>query len=105
MVHLRHPRGSSLRGAPGGAVTSQFDLSESGYVEVNKRIDAFRAKHPEGSIQCRIVDLPAAFADKFIAVEAQAFRTPEDPRPGIELAWEPVPGATPFTAKSELMNA
>src|SRR6266498_3824051 len=105
MVHLRHPRGSSLRGAQGGAVTSQFDLSESGYVEVAKRIDAFRAKHPDSTIQCDIVELPAAFADKFIAVKAFAYRTPDDPRPGIELAWEPVPGATPFTKNSELQNA
>jgi len=86
-------------------VTSKFDFSESDYIEVAKRIDAFRAKHPEGTLQVRIVELPEAFADKFIAVEAAAFRNMDDTRPGIELAWEPVPGATPFTKNSELQNA
>src|SRR6266540_5007333 len=84
---------------------SKFDFSESDYIEVAKRIDAFRAKHPEGTLQVRIVELPEAFADKFIAVEAAAFRNMDDTRPGIELAWEPVPGATPFTENSELQNA
>src|SRR6266511_4023091 len=86
-------------------MTSKFDYSDSDYVEVAKRIDAFRAKHPEGTLQVRIVELPEAFADKFIAVEAAAFRNMDDTRPGIELAWEPVPGATPFTENSELQNA
>jgi hypothetical protein len=80
-----------------------FDLSN--YVDVAARVELFRQKHPEGSLQCELLDLPPAFAQAFIAVKASAFRSPEDPRPGVEMAWEPVPGTTPYTRNSELMNA
>lgn len=43
--------------------------------------------------------------DVFIVYTAAAYRTPDDPRPGIGIAWEPVPGKTPYTADSEMMNA
>jgi hypothetical protein len=43
--------------------------------------------------------------DTFIVYVAAAYRTPDDPRPGIGCAWEPYPGRTPYTAGSELMNA
>ncbi len=43
--------------------------------------------------------------DCFIVYAAAAYRTPDDPRPGIGVAWEPFPGRTPYTAASELMNA
>jgi hypothetical protein len=37
-------------------------------------------------------------------VEARAYRTAEDERPGYGLAFEPVPGKTSFTRDSELQN-
>lgn len=77
----------------------------SNYVEVSERIAAFREKHPEGSFQTAVVELPEAFRDKFVAVEARVYRTPDDSRPGVDVAWEPVPGKTTFTRDSELMNA
>ncbi len=43
--------------------------------------------------------------DVFIVYSAAAYRTPDDPRPGVGMAWEPFPGRTPYTAASELMNA
>ena len=43
--------------------------------------------------------------DTFIVYVAGAWRTPDDPRPGIGIAWEPYPGQTPYTAGSELQNA
>lgn len=75
------------------------------YIDVAHRIVEFRAKYPEGSLQSEIIEVPAAFADKFVAVKAYAYRTPDDPRPGIGLAWEPIPGKTSFTKDSELQNA
>jgi hypothetical protein len=39
----------------------------------------------------------------YLIVKATVYRTPEDPRPGIDYAWELVPGRTPFTKGSELM--
>jgi hypothetical protein len=82
----------------------EFKLDE-GYVEVSERILEFREKYPKGSLQCEIVPVPEPFAGKFLAVRATAYRTPDDERPGVGLAWEPVPGKTPFTKDSELSNA
>jgi hypothetical protein len=74
-----------------------------GYVEVNERIIEFRLKYPDGTLQSEIV--PEYTNDGRITIKAYAFRTPDDPRPGTGYASEPVPGKTPFTRDSELMNA
>lgn len=79
------------------------------YVDVPTRIAEFRDKHPDGSLQpvnpaepFRIVEI----GDRtFICYTAAAYRTPDDPRPGIGCAYEPFPGLTPYTRNSELMNA
>lgn len=76
------------------------DLSD--YKEVSERIQDFREKHPDGTLQSEI--LPSPF-DGFVVVKAYAYRTPDDERPGVGLAWEPTPGKTPYTKDSELMNA
>lgn len=84
-----------------------FDLSD--YVDVRARIEMFREKYPNGSLQpadplnpFKIVQV----GDKiFVAYTACAYRTADDTRPGIGTAWEPVPGRTPYTKDSELMNA
>lgn len=80
-----------------------FDLSD--YNTVPERMAEAFAKYPEGRFQSEIVELPAAFAGQFVAVKARYFRTPDDPTPGEGLAWELVPGKTPYTKDSELMNA
>ncbi len=85
--------------------SEQVQAGLADYVEVADRITEFREKHPEGSFQVRFVQVPEPFHEKFIAVEARAYRTPDDERPGVDLAWEPVPGKTPYTLDSELMNA
>ena len=72
------------------------------YVDVAQRISDFAAKYPVGSLQSRVTyheDPPGWFA------EAKAFRTPNDPCPGIGHAFEPVPGKTPYTRDSEAQNA
>jgi hypothetical protein len=78
----------------------KFDMGD--YKEVAERIQDFRKQYPDGTIQSDIV--PTGF-DGFITVKAYAYRTPDDPRPGTGLAWEPVPGKTPYTRDSELQNA
>lgn len=79
------------------------------YVDVAARIAEFRAKHPEGSLQPADPSQPfriEVIGDKtFVVVVAAAYRTPDDPRPGIGMAYEPWPGRTPYTKDSELMNA
>lgn len=81
------------------------DFKLDDYNDVPARILEFRAKHPEGVLQAEIVPLPDAFAHDFIAVKGYAYRTPDDPKPGTGLAWEAVPGKTPYTRLSELQNA
>jgi len=94
-------------------VMADRDLSD--YIDVAERLREFRDKHPEGSLQpsepWRLVQ--AQGTDKtgelvqqtFLVYSAAAYRTPDDPRPGIGLAWEIFPGRTPYTRGSELMNA
>lgn len=82
---------------------SGFDLSN--YKTVPERIAEAKEKYPDGRLQSRIIELPNAFAADFVAVEARFFRTADDPIPGVGLAWELVPGKTPYTKDSELQNA
>lgn len=88
------------------------------YIDVPSRIAEFRERYPEGSLQPADPHKPfeiqqVSGTDKngkditgtFIIYTAAAYRTPDDQRPGIGMAWEVFPGRTPYTAGSELMNA
>jgi hypothetical protein len=87
------------------------------YVTVAERIQMFGEKYPNGSLQCewQIVMMPTLYKAEdgawktaerpVIVAKAYAYRSPEDPRPGIGHAQEPYPGKTPYTKDSELMNA
>lgn len=80
-----------------------IDLSD--YNTVPERIADAKALYPEGRFKSDVIPLQGVFADRFIAVKAWFLRTPDDPAPGEGLAWEPVPGLTPYTKNSELQNA
>ncbi len=75
-----------------------FDLSE--YVDVAERIAIFYAKYPEGTLQSELV-----YTEGGWLCTGFAYRAPDDPRPGVGHAFEPVPGKTPYTKDSEVMNA
>jgi hypothetical protein len=79
------------------------------YIPVNERISAFIAKYPEGSLRPLWPDEPYRVLGegetKWLVYGACAYRTPDDQAPGVGLAWEPVPGRTPYTRGSELMVA
>ena len=76
------------------------------YVDVAERIRMFYEKYPEGSLQSyRDPQVMEIGGKPFIAYSAAAYRSKDDPHPGIGWAWEPVPGPTQFTKDSELMNA
>lgn len=81
-------------------MSGKFNMDD--YVDVAERIVLFRNKYPEGSLQATVLRYPGE-GFPFVVVEARAYRTPDDERPGIGLAWEPMPGRTPFTKDSELM--
>lgn len=79
------------------------------YIDVAARIVSFREQHPEGSLQPADPTQPyrveTIAGDTYIVVVAAAYRSPEDPRPGIGMAYEVYPGRTNFTRGSELQNA
>lgn len=85
-----------------------FELDPN-YVDVAERIREFRAKHPEGSLDALDAAKPYEVVEvggrTFIVVASAAYRSPEDPHPGVGLAWEPFPGRTPYTRDSEMQNA
>lgn len=88
------------------------------YVDVATRIAEFRDTHPEGRLRplnpaepWRVVQVQGYRQDgelwqqTFICVTAAAYRSADDPLPGVGMAWEIFPGRTPYTRNSELMNA
>jgi hypothetical protein len=75
-----------------------------GYVTVPERIALFYKRYPEGSLQSDPPEWAEVEGKRFLIVKAYAYRTPDDQRPGIGHAWEIVPGTTPYTRGSELMN-
>jgi hypothetical protein len=88
-------------------VSGKVDLD--GYNTVAERIAEFRAKHPEGSLRpadmLQPYEVREIAGETVIVVVAAAYRTPDDPAPGIGMASEYYPGRTAFTRGSELMNA
>lgn len=100
-----------------------------GYVTVEERCRQFFEQYPTGSLRpanpdkpfefvhlddTRAQDWTAAYGGNkwgrfqptcFVVYTAVAYRTPDDPTPGIGVAWEPFPGLTPYTHNSEIMNA
>jgi hypothetical protein len=85
-----------------------FNLDPS-YIDVATRIVEFRTKHPEGSLQpadpARPFTVETIDGKQAFVVVAAAYRSPDDQRPGIGMAYESVPGSTSFTRGSELQNA
>ena len=75
-----------------------------GYIDVAARIAEFYEKFPEGSLQMDPPEWVEVDGQQFIMGRAYAYRTPDDVRPGIGTAWEAVPGRTPYTRGSEVMN-
>lgn len=75
------------------------------YKDVATRLVEIRSIYPELSLQqvrCELIDQGGQLGWLYVAA---AFRTPDDLRPGMGTAFEPVPGKTPYTKDSELMVA
>ena len=77
-------------------------MSRDDYIDVATRIQIFYDKYPQGSLASEY-DIREVMEHTWIIVKAYAYRTPDDPKPGIGHAWEHVPGRTPYTLGSELM--
>jgi hypothetical protein len=78
-----------------------FDISN--YVTVAERVAMFYEKYPEGSIQFEFMGVMDGDPLKMWGV-ARAYRTPDDPLPGIGTASELINGKSPYTNGSELQN-
>jgi len=75
------------------------------YVDVAERIRLAKELYPEMSFQTLedvLVEVNGAY---FVRVKVALYRDPADARPAIAIAWEPIPGKTPYTRDSEAMNA
>ena len=79
-----------------------YDLKD--YVTVAERLRQFMKKYPDGSMQLDPVEFREIEGKTWVIGRAYAYRTPDDPRPGIGTAWEVIPGMTPFTKWSEVQN-
>jgi len=79
------------------------------YIDVATRIAEFRRLYPTGSLRPVNPEQPikvVTIGEKtFLEYVAAAYRTPDDPCPGVGISWEPFPGKTPFTRDSEAANA
>lgn len=62
-----------------------------------------RDRHSGSTLERRLAALRQP--RQFVVYTAAAYRHPDDPCPGIGVAWEPLPGLTPYTHNSEVMNA
>ena len=80
-----------------------MDLSN--YVDVPTRFAMALERWPELRLVENRPEVITLGDKTFIAVTVQAWRTPDDPIPAQAIAWEPMPGLTPFTKNSEMMNA
>ena len=75
------------------------------YVDVAERIRIAKELYPEMSFQTledALVEVNGAY---FVRVKVALYRDPADARPAVAIAWEPIPGKTPYTRDSEAMNA
>lgn len=79
------------------------------YIDVATRIAEFRRLYPTGSLRPVNPEQPikvVTIGEKtYLEYVAAAYRTPDDPCPGVGISWEPFPGKTPFTRDSEAANA
>lgn len=75
-----------------------------GYIDVAERIRIARTEYPEMSLQSEIW-FDQIDGKPHVICKARFYRTADDARPGIGHAAEPIPGRTPYTRGSEVMNA
>ena len=80
-----------------------FALSD--YVEVKDRIRMFYEAHPDGRLVTDRAEYWLEIDPPRVVVKALAYRTADDPHPGVGWSWLELPGKTSYTRGSELENA
>ena len=82
----------------------KFELGD--YVEVKDRIKLFYELFGQGRLvtgEVRLTSEPDGVPR--VVVQAFAYRTPDDPQPGVGWSWLELPGKTSYTRGSEIENA
>ena len=74
------------------------------YIDVATRLTEMRDLFPDLTMSQVSMEFVVVAGTSWVVYTAAAYRTPDDPRPGIGTAWEPIPGPTPFTKDSEVQN-
>lgn len=95
--------------------SAKVQASQADYKEVPYRIQEFYAKHPDGRLVSELVryDIDRYETDNrgrtmavgVVIVKGLAYRSPDDPLPGVGYSQLLMPGATPYTKGSEIENA
>lgn len=88
------------------------------YIQVDERIQKFYERFPEGRLQSEIVEWVITDRGEHttrngkqdvlighVLMKGLAYRTPDDPLPGIGFSSMILPGGTPYTRNSEIENA
>ena len=79
------------------------------YTEVSERMTIARGLWPDCIFRPLNAERPYEIVTikelSYVVYTAALYRTPEDPLPAVGIAWEEIPGRTPYTKGSELMNA
>lgn len=81
----------------------KFDLGD--YVEVKDRIKLFYELYAGGRLVTESVGIVEVGPASYVMVRALAYRTVDDPLPGVGTSWLAVPGSTSYTKGSEVENA
>jgi hypothetical protein len=82
----------------------KFELGD--YVEVKDRIKLFYELYAGGRLVTKSIKvLTAPDGTQRVLVKALAYRSVDDPLPGVGSSWLQIPGSTPYTRGSEVENA
>ena len=79
-----------------------FNLGD--YVEVKDRLRLFYEAYPTGAVCTEQAWVSVDDDVPRVWVKALAYRTPDDPHPGVGHSWMVLPGTTTYTRGSELEN-
>ena len=82
---------------------SGFNLGD--YVDVPTRLAMALKKYPDLRIQESKPQIVEVDAQKYIEISCTVWRDANDPMPVVAYCWEQIPGKTPYTRGSEMMNS
>jgi len=82
---------------------SAFNLGD--YVDVPTRLADALKKWPDLRIQETKPIIVTVDSQQYVEISCTVWRTADDMLPTVAFCWEPIPGRTPYTKGSEMMNA